>query len=168
MNDWTSFSYANVHKDAFSADECEDLIRSAERRGFASGDMGDVRKAQISWVFDSPLIERLVAFGADYSFEVAEPFVGAVQVSRYRTGEKYDWHMDLGPGPMSRRKVTVVLELRSADQGGGLEVFAIGDLRLRPGDVAVLPSFIMHRALPVVEGERWSAAVWLLGESPLK
>jgi hypothetical protein len=61
-----------------------------------------------------------------------------------------------------------VAELGGEYEGGGLEVFAIGNLNLQVGDVAVFPSFTMHRALLVFSGERWSAAAWLLGERPFR
>ncbi len=138
--------------------------------GFISGALGTVRTCEISWVRknDHPIIQRLLSIRWNGKLDVNEIHEGAIQIARYKPGDGYDWHMDLGRGAMSRRKLTLVLELAGAAEGGGLEVFAIGDLRLRPGDVAVFPSFIMHKALPVRAGERWSATVWLLGQEPLR
>ena len=89
-------------------------------------------------------------------------------MTRYGLGDRYDWHMDLGPGAMSMRKYTAVLELASAQEGGGLEIFSIGNLGLQRGDAAAFPSFVPHRALPVERGERLSATVWRLGLEPFR
>lgn len=169
---WETFQYALVIRNALSLAQCDELVREGERTGWHDGHLGAARHCDIAWVHD-PLLTKAVAdvgFNSVYGqhLELHRPFNGAAQISRYTEGGRYDWHMDLGPGQMSLRKATVVVELKSADEGGGLEVFAIGDLNLRVGDAAVFPSFIMHRAKPVISGERWSAAAWLLGNEPLR
>ena len=74
---------------------------------------------------------------------------------------------------MSRRKITVVVEL-AADgyNGGGTEVFygegANNRIALSQGDALIFLSFIMHRALPVHRGTRWTLVSWLTGPEPLK
>jgi predicted 2-oxoglutarate/Fe(II)-dependent dioxygenase YbiX len=82
--------------------------------------------------------------------------------------------MDLGPQRLSLRKITAVVELVSKDliKGGGLEIF-YGDavenkIDLDIGDVALFPSFVMHRASIVESGARWSLVLWLNGVRPLK
>jgi PKHD-type hydroxylase len=94
--------------------------------------------------------------------------MGALQLTRYQPRQHFNWHMDLGPGPMSRRKISLVAELGGKYTGGGIEVFYGGANRvpLARGDVLLFPSFIMHRALPVTSGERWSLVAWLLGDTP--
>jgi PKHD-type hydroxylase len=172
MSTWPSFDYVKVLRGAFSIAECGDFIRLARQAGLGSGELGVARQCEIAWLPapTTELVDRLAALGlAEDQFEMRQSSSGeAAQISQYRVGGRYDWHMDLGAGPMSLRKVSVVLELQSAFSGGGLEVFTIGDLSLQPGDVAVFPSFIMHRALPVASGERWSAAMWLSGDEPLR
>jgi hypothetical protein len=172
MRRWSSFDYVKVLRGAFSIAECGDFIRLASLAGLGSGQLGVARQCDIAWLPGptTELVDRLAGFGlAESQFELRQSSSNeAAQISRYRVGGQYDWHMDLGAGPMSLRKVSVVLELQSAFSGGGLEVFTIGNLSLQPGDVAVFPSFIMHRALPVASGERWSAAMWLLGDEPLR
>ena len=57
-------------------------------------------------------------------------------------------------------------------EGGGIEVFygegAANRVGLSCGDVLIFPSFIMHRALPVRHGTRWTLVSWLTGPEPLK
>jgi PKHD-type hydroxylase len=73
---------------------------------------------------------------------------------------------------MSLRKISVVVEMGNADyEGGGLELFfgaAPGRVSLRQGDAVVFPSYIMHRALAVNSGVRWSLTTWLTGDKPLQ
>jgi hypothetical protein len=58
-----------------------------------------------------------------YRFELFEK-MGQLQLTRYRKDQLYDWHMDLGEGPMSQRKISVVVELGAGGyHGGGSEVF---------------------------------------------
>jgi PKHD-type hydroxylase len=98
--------------------------------------------------------------------------MGQLQLTRYAKDQLYSWHMDLGAGAMSLRKISVVVELADGRyDGGGIEVF-YGEtpgnrIVLGQGDVLVFPSFIMHRALPVVNGTRWTLVSWLTGHEPL-
>jgi predicted 2-oxoglutarate/Fe(II)-dependent dioxygenase YbiX len=41
-------------------------------------------------------------------------------------------------------------------------------VQLNRGDMALFSSMMLHRALPVVSGERWSLVCWILGERPLR
>jgi hypothetical protein len=42
--------------------------------------------------------------------------MGALQLTRYSSGQYYDWHMDLGASQASLRKVSLVVELASAQK----------------------------------------------------
>jgi PKHD-type hydroxylase len=56
--------------------------------------------------------------------------------------------------------------------GGGIEVFygqeMANRIALGQGDALIFPSFIMHRALPVQSGTRWTLVSWLTGSKSLK
>jgi hypothetical protein len=166
MTFWPSFEYVKVHRGAFTAAKCAEFIAAAEKAGFGRGDLGNTRRAEIAWVWSPVLVTKLAAFDCGIPFDVAGVHVGAAQVTRYGLGDCYDWHMDLGAGAMSHRKYTVVLELASAQEGGGLEIFSIGNVGLQRGDAAAFPSFVPHRALKVTRGERLSATLWRLGTQP--
>jgi PKHD-type hydroxylase len=100
--------------------------------------------------------------------------MGQAQLTRYQAGQHYEWHMDLGQKQLSLRKITAVVELTSKKsvKGGGLEVFYRESLEnkvhLDVGDVVVFSSFVMHRALMVDSGTRWSLVLWLNGLRPLR
>jgi 2-oxoglutarate-Fe(II)-dependent oxygenase superfamily protein len=174
---WREFNYRDLAPRVFSAEECRAIIDCGTGEG-SSGYLPTVRECRLFWVHCTDqtrwLFARIAAVALEwnrrYGFEMADE-QGALQLARYDAGERYDWHMDLGPGPMSLRKATIVVELAHALEGGGLEIF-FGDgrnnrLGLAPGDVAIFPSFIMHRAAPVLRGTRWSLSCWLLGQHPL-
>jgi len=74
---------------------------------------------------------------------------------------------------MSLSKISVVVELAAGGyEGGGIEVFygegTSNRIPLGQGDALIFPSFIMHRALPVQSGTRWTLVSWLTGHEPLQ
>src|SRR6266851_5791400 len=94
-----------------------------------------------------------------------------LQLTRYMADQLYDWHMDLGAGAMSLRKISIVVELAAGGYDGGWTEVFYGEGRnnripLGQGDALVFPSFIMHRALPVQSGARWTLVSWLTGPEP--
>jgi PKHD-type hydroxylase len=99
--------------------------------------------------------------------------MGQLQLTRYAKDQLYNWHMDLGAGEMSLRKISIVVELGAGGYGGGgIEVFygenTNNRIALGQGDALIFPSFIMHRALPVQSGTRWTLVSWLTGPQSLK
>ena len=110
----------------------------------------------------------------NYGFEIAAGQPEAAQLTLYRAAQEYSWHMDLGAGPNSLRKVSVVVGLNDPSHytGGGTEIFYGGGespiLRLGPGDAICFPPYVMHRGIPVETGERWILAVWFLGDRPFR
>lgn len=91
-----------------------------------------------------------------------EPF----QVARYAGGGEYGWHMDLGPGRATLRKLTVVVQLSDpADYEGGELEFpdVVGPITKERGAAVIFPSFLRHKVHPVTKGERFSIAGWFVG-----
>jgi PKHD-type hydroxylase len=182
---WDAFNYCEIFAGRFTAEECERVIALHQGSGalqsrIPRGGDGLIRDSDLFWVPRTPetgwVFERLcdvvALFNTRYGLELCEE-MGQLQLTRYRAGQLYDWHMDLGPGAMSLRKITMVVELAAGQyQGGGTEVF-YGEGRenriaLGQGDALIFPSFIMHRALPVLSGTRWTLVSWLTGPAPLK
>jgi PKHD-type hydroxylase len=183
---WGAFHYCEVFAGRFSAIECKRVIalhqgQAALRSLMPGGDAGSIRDSDLFWIPRTTETEwmfnriREVAahYNARYGFGLGE-VMGQLQLTRYARNQLYNWHMDLGPGTMSLRKITVVVELAAAGayDGGGTEIF-YGDghnnrIALSQGDALIFPSFIMHRALPVERGTRWTLVSWLTGSEPLK
>lgn len=81
----------------------------------------------------------------------------------------FDWHADIGDGPLARRrKLTIVAQLSDpADyDGGALELNPAGRPVEAPrgfGDAVLFPSFVLHRVAPVTRGARYSLTLWAHG-----
>jgi PKHD-type hydroxylase len=182
---WEAFNYCEVFAGRFKAEECERVIALHQGSGalqsrMPRGDGGLIRdsdlfwvprRAETEWIFER-LWEVATLYNSRYRFELCGE-MGQLQLTRYAKDQLYNWHMDLGAGAMSLRKVSVVVELAGREyDGGGIEVFygeGTGNrIALGQGDALIFPSFIMHRALPVQSGTRWTLVAWLTGPEPLK
>jgi len=111
----------------------------------------------------------------DLSIEYDWSTMGRLQMTRYRPGGKYDWHVDndflLEPTGL-QRKWTVVVGISRPDAdfiGGGLELMWTNATQhavlLDQGDAIVFPSTLLHRGKPVLEGERWILVAWAQGRA---
>jgi PKHD-type hydroxylase len=182
---WGTFHYCEVFAGRFSAPECQRVIalsqgQTALRSMMAGRNASSIRDSDLFWVPRTAqtdwIFERVrdiaTQYNSRYGFTLSDE-MGQLQLTRYARDQLYNWHMDLGPGAMSLRKITVVVELAAGGyDGGGTEVFygegANNRIALTQGDALIFPSFIMHRALPVHRGTRWTLVSWLTGPQPLK
>lgn len=169
----------------FSASECDRILDLSRRDEAGDGGLvgGEVhhtiRRADIAWLDDRTeaawAMDRIVATVADanrahFHFDLTE-FGERMQVARYsgKAGGHYDWHTDIGEGPLAaRRKLTMVVQLSADDSysGGALEVNASGRAVAVPrgqGDAVLFASFVPHRVMPVSEGLRASLTLWVHG-----
>lgn len=160
--------------------DCEHLICQAEESGFSAGMVGgdvynttvEIRQTSVCFLEDLEKWQSIyrvieeVARGASewYGFEIRG--VQAAQVSRYETGQFYNWHMDLGTEGTSGRKLSLSVELSdSASYEGGIMEF---DNDYKPhdrqrGSAVVFPSYLRHRVTPVTRGVRYSLVAWIVG-----
>ena len=90
------------------------------------------------------------------------------QVSCYRPGEFYDWHIDLiqSTWRSSVRSLTLTCTLEPAP-GATLE-FESGELDLDKGYAVLFDATTQHRANPPTESTRWSFTVWGMQPNPEK
>ena len=183
---WETFRYFDVYKSRFTAEECDAVvglhrctrlvpskISTADGRAVRDSDIFWIPRTDgTDWIFDR-LWNTVSAYNSGYGFELADQ-MGQAQLTRYRPGQHYEWHMDLGSHGPSLRKITAVVELtpRGSIEGGGIEIFhgqsVENKVDLNAGDVIVFPSFVMHRASMVTSGSRWSLVFWLNGMRPLR
>ncbi|MDF2232301.1 2OG-Fe(II) oxygenase [Albimonas sp. CAU 1670] len=171
----------------FSPEDCARIIELAEAASLAEARLvggrrqSEIRRARIAWIDDAPDTEwisaRLArAFAeanrAAFDFEI-EAFEERAQVALYDGSEQggFDWHSDVGDGPLARRrKLTVVVQLSEPDDYEGGELEINGDGRPRTagrarGDAIAFPAFALHRVAPVTRGRRWSLTLWAHGPS---
>lgn len=84
------------------------------------------------------------------------------QVSRYHTGEFYDWHPDSYSQDhrSSVRALTLTCTLQCA-QGAIFET-RNGSYDLKAGEAIIFPAELEHRACAPIQGERWAFTVWYM------
>ncbi|MES0880122.1 2OG-Fe(II) oxygenase [Roseibium sp. SCP14] len=166
----------------FSIEECEEILRLS-RAGFQaqSGLLGgtrqsEIRRAKICWLDEegsAAWVMNRIAEGVArgnrevFGFDITE-FREKLQVAMYDQREKghYDWHSDVGEGPIAQfRKTTIVVQLSSPGsyEGGGLEI-NLGNRVLTAcrtrGSATMFASFLIHRVVPVTKGTRYSLTCW--------
>ena len=96
-----------------------------------------------------------------------------IQFTEYYATDKghYTWHQDIGPGMLSKRKISITVQLSSPEEyeGGDLQMWAGGHednlttAYKGAGSVFIFPSYMMHRVTPVTKGVRKSFVLWVGG-----
>jgi PKHD-type hydroxylase len=159
--------------------EMAQQFKAAEGRvGTADIEKSEIRRSQI-WFF-SPRPETEFIFAPlrkvlkhindqGYRFHVTE-FGTGCQIACYseKVQGHYDWHIDLGTGRFSRRKLSLSVQLSdgASYDGGDLEfhIKGLDHAKMRQqGTLIAFPSFHEHRVTPVTRGERFSLVAWVDG-----
>jgi PKHD-type hydroxylase len=164
--------------DALTPEECRLAVECGEAAPRTDGrvELGDdaYRVSHIAWILPGErtawLFHRLaLLFGyaaREYGFELAG-FVDPLQYTCYGPGQHFDWHMDLGPGSTSTRKLSLTIQLSDdADYAGGALEFvnAPGVQAVRRlGTATFFPSYLAHRVTGVTSGMRRSLVAWACG-----
>lgn len=169
----------------FSPREAGEVIRLAQQAHAASGGLvgglhhHNIRRAEIAWLDDSGDASWVMARIVDgvaranrerFDFDITE-FKERLQVASYDESDAghYDWHSDIGDGPIARhRKLTIVVQLSDGAhyEGGALEINlggAVHTATREAGDAALFASFMLHRVVPVTRGRRHSLTCWCHG-----
>ena len=117
------------------------------------------------WV-DELLIHGAVTANEQFDFNITG-ILERPQLLRYKAPSKgYGWHLDIGTGDNSTRKISISVCLNDDYEGGDLAFFMSGEQRIKPdaGMGIAFPSFMSHQVLPVTKGERWALVCWITGE----
>jgi len=137
-----------------------------------------IRNSQIKWInptddsqwlYDKIINMVVEANASMWGFNLYS-VVDSIQYTKYSEGGgHYDWHMDIGPGSISHRKVSITTQLSdpSEYEGGDLELWYGGEIIKIPknkGLTVIFPSFTMHRVTPITKGTRKSLVLWVGGE----
>ncbi|AXS42448.1 2OG-Fe(II) oxygenase [Breoghania sp. L-A4] len=169
----------------FTPAEASEIIRLGEQSRAARGGLvggvhhHNIRRAEIAWLDDTGdaawVMRRIVESVAEanravFHFDIEE-FKERLQVASYDESDEghYDWHSDIGDGPIARtRKLTIVVQLSEPDayDGGALEI-NLGGASLaadrEAGAATLFASFMLHRVVPVTRGKRASLTCWCHG-----
>lgn len=166
----------------FSFEEVNEILELTKNYEFQqgtiiSGNTGDIRSSSIKWLAPdektSWIYDRLMGCIKEannvWKFNL-NSILDDIQYTEYRGGGgHYDWHIDIGPGPISHRKVSVIVQLSNDSEytGGVLEISSGSNTQkvsTKKGAVIVFPSFLQHRVTPVSSGLRKSLVLWAGGE----
>lgn len=164
----------------FTPEECGRILELAETQDRVDGGIGEVAAASTEirrstvtalypesstdWLFDK-LEYALEKLNEGYGFAL-DGFFEGVQVAWYEPDGHYDWHVDLGPGRYSLRKLSMSVQLSDpADyEGGDLQFKSTEEPGHREqGSLIVFPSYMEHRVAPVTRGLRASMVSWISG-----
>jgi len=167
----------------FSSEEVDKIVEDAKEYPFVKALVVDeentdkFRKSNIKWLpFDSKwewVIDRIMtqvveANNAIWNFDLSS-IIDNIQYTEYEgNGGHYDWHLDIGPGKISHRKISIVIQLSDPSDyvGGDLEIMTGSEQVTVPrgkGNVVVFPSFLLHRVVPLTGGNRKSLVLWVGG-----
>jgi len=152
-----------------------------------SGGNNEVRSSKVRWIPQDDtwfwLYEKLsgmisTANDTLWNFDLTH-IPEQIQYTEYYATEKghYTWHQDIGPGMLSKRKISITVQLSGPEEyeGGDLELFTGGNYEENSfirahkgtGTVFIFPSYLLHRVTPVTKGVRRSFVLWV-GGSPYR
>ena len=159
----------------------EDIPRMGE--ALPNGDQPwrdvDFRKSKVKWIGMNPdtrwLFDKISWLIAQankdfFNFDIWGHWETGIQYTIYdERGSHYDWHMDLGAGLSSIRKLSITILLNEPEvdfNGGDLEFKQAKENVAVPrvgNSAVVFPSYMLHRVAPVDAGVRKSLVFWCTG-----
>lgn len=170
----------------FSPEECDKIIALTKVLPMDNGEvfrkeggMGvdtKVRSSKRAWIDWSAetdwIFQKLSTVTIDcnlkyYGFHLSG-FSESLQLTEYTADAKghYTWHMDLGTGDVSIRKLSLVILLSPLEnfEGGELEFYPdVKAKELAQGAVICFPSWALHKVNVLTKGTRHSLVAWTSG-----
>ena len=163
----------------------EDRINGVEKEYALSKKSRD---SEVSWTCEQWIIELVWPYMMEaneqsgWNFNVTA--VEGMQITRYKPGSFYGWHVDGGGDCLSAynnpdskflhgkvRKLSMTILLNGNYQGGDFQFVQYNKLKNKvatpdfknAGSVIVFPSFMEHQVVPVTKGTRYSLVAWFVG-----
>lgn len=141
-------------------------IKGTKDKGYRSSTLKWL-PLEFGWVYDRMLSLATKANNEKWQYDIT----GAddpIQLTEYYATEEghYDWHIDVGDGPTSSRKISVCVQLNDDYEGGEFEILTSKTPRQMPkkaGFVSIFPGWMLHRVRPVTKGIRRSLVLWVCG-----
>ena len=173
------YSYCN---DAFTKEECEEIIKIANTKGLIKGrtrskNQNSIRKSKISWLYPSDNMAWVFRRVTDIVLNLNERFFNfdifglneGFQFTHYKApSNKYGKHVDRGTDFVVR-KLSISIQLTDPKkyEGGELYLYESDQGTLmdkKQGTLIMFPSYILHEFTPVTKGERNSLVTWVTGK----
>lgn len=103
---------------------------------------------------------------ATYRYDLTD--IEPLQFLSYQDGGHYDWHLDIGRGAHSNRKLSLVIPLNDPSEYEGGELIVKAGRKdtvipFKPGVPIYFPSMILHKVTPVTKGQRYVLVGWFRG-----
>jgi PKHD-type hydroxylase len=122
------------------------------------------------WIYDKLMEFAIIANRELWNFDLISIIDSIQYTEYYEGGGHYDYHVDLGPGSASHRKISIVVQLSdpSEYEGGDFEILkgiTPDKLPRNKGATILFPSYLLHRVTPVTKGIRRSLVIWIGGNS---
>jgi PKHD-type hydroxylase len=170
----------------FNKEQCERIIQlglqGVSEEATIAGEIKDKRRSALVYPIgmddNNEDIYRIIAdrvarynqFG--FQFDVSG-LSHSLQLLEYNEGDHYDWHIDIGPGEAAHRKLSVIVQLSSPDDyEGGEVIFKASEVERElpkdQGQLAVFPSYILHKVNPVTKGKRYALVTWAMSQRRFK
>lgn len=114
---------------------------------------------------DDLILSIIAQANLTYQFEISG-LIERPQILHYPENSiGYDWHMDIGTGDHSTRKISLSCMLNDDYEGGELSFFLNGEASLSPsiGQCISFPAFMPHRVKKVTKGSRLALVAWISG-----
>ena len=192
---WKSYIVATAEP-VLTPEQCDELISIGQNEPKINATIGTTekitkldekyRKSIISWIPFTKAVPSYqvirqwmeVTNNNYFGFDTVQ-LSEQGQYAEYHKGGFYNWHMDSNIEMASMptvRKISMTLLLNDSKdfEGGNLEIFCGETLdseknkyKLKQGHAVFFASFLLHRVMPVIKGNRKSLVMWF-GGSPLR
>jgi len=101
-------------------------------------------------------------------FEMNDKQYHNLNIYSSKINGKYDWHTDKSKNPLTDIKFTILINVSLKDyEGGDFELFDNGIFKIKElntsGNIVMIKSYMNHRVLPVLKGERRTLALFIKG-----
>jgi len=122
------------------------------------------------WLLD-PITETIAEANKQWGFDIVG-IAEDLQYLVYKEGDKYDRHLDLHIGDLSKdipnRKITFIIQLSDSASYEGCDLMLDGGIKGEAiprgiGDLIMFPSWLAHWVEPCIKGERHSIVGWVAG-----
>ncbi len=146
----------------------EDAITYFNNASMAQNRDESFRKTEVRWLMyeDHTWVHQLMIRAVSehqglFGIRSALQIERGVQLSTYRIGFHYGWHIDGRPSDSTRRVLSMSVLLSDDYEGGSLEFRTPGAPRLKKaGEIVIFNSDEFHCVAPVTRGVRDSLVVW--------
>jgi PKHD-type hydroxylase len=169
-------------KDAFTKDECEQIIQIGNNKNKEVALIGggkfssDIRKNKISWLEPNEELSWIYRRMTDvitnlnnnfFQFDLYG-FTEKLQFTEYNApGDKYSQHIDKSfNSPIRKLSIVVQLTDDCMYEGCDLKLHLSSKpdiMKKNQGTLIAFPSYILHEVTPITKGTRYSLVSWIGG-----